>query len=225
MRSLRTAAWLTRLADRLATQPLANSMYAVAMSMSRVSTRKPLALTRFTSERASATTRSRSWIIRSSTTSTSTPRALNGARRSVSMYIGRSRRAVIAAKPRLKRSTWPTCSTTLALLRQADQRVGLRQRRGDRLLDEHVQAVRDAGARDRVVPVGRNGDHDGVGEVQDLPVVAGRTACPGKAGGARRVRVDHRGERRRPRSSRTSARGSAPCARRRPPRPSLSLFQ
>ena len=59
--------------------------------------------------RVSASTMSRSWIIRSSTTSTSRLRGLNTLRRWISKKSGSVARRSSAATAGLKRSRWPTC--------------------------------------------------------------------------------------------------------------------
>ena len=58
--------------------------------------------------RTSSWIRSMSWIIRSSTTSTSVPRGWNGAMRCDSMNSGRSITSSSASTAALKRSRWPT---------------------------------------------------------------------------------------------------------------------
>ncbi len=114
MRSLRTRSRASRLAVRLATAPEANSMRAVAMSTLGVTTPIPDARTSTTGSPTRASTRSRSWIIRSRITATSEPRAANGATRSDSMNRGDARYGAAARSARLKRSTWPVWSSTPA---------------------------------------------------------------------------------------------------------------
>jgi hypothetical protein len=70
----RTPSWLTREALSVATQPDWNSSRAWATSSWPPSTDSPRACTRRSGERTSHSTRSRSWIIRSSTTPTSVER-------------------------------------------------------------------------------------------------------------------------------------------------------
>ena len=78
-------------------------------------------------------------------------------------------------------------------LGERDQLIGLREGGSDRLLDQHMHTVLQAGARDLMVAVGRHRDHRGIRLAEDLPVIAERRATElgGERGGARRVRVHH----------------------------------
>ena len=77
-----------RLAVRFATQPLAKRSRAFAMSSDLLRTGMPTASTLTTGERTKASTTSRSWIIRSSTTPMSVLRAGKGESRWHSMKRG-----------------------------------------------------------------------------------------------------------------------------------------
>ena len=100
-----------RLAVTSATQPFANRMRALAMSISSVNTGAPIASIEAIGERTMCSIRSMSWIMRSSTTETSVPRGLNGASRFDSMKRGLDNSLATARITGLKRSRWPTCST------------------------------------------------------------------------------------------------------------------
>ena len=112
MRSLRSRLRLMRLAVTLATQPPTKPMRALAMSMVSDSTEMPLAEIDSISRSTRCRIRSISWIIRSSTTLTSVARAVNGASRVDSMKRGPSSRSETPSSTLLKRSMWPTCSTS-----------------------------------------------------------------------------------------------------------------
>ena len=88
-RSLRTRSVETRLAVRLATQPLGNCSRTLAISTLSERMEMPAARISCGSAPASARTISTSWIIRSSTTSTSRLRGLNRFRRWISKNSGR----------------------------------------------------------------------------------------------------------------------------------------
>ena len=62
---------------------------------------------------------------------------------------------MIAAKPRLKRSTWPTCSTSLRFFASREQRVGLRQR-ARRSASRSARAGRPRCSRARSRSAGRS---------------------------------------------------------------------
>ena len=83
---------------------------------------------------------SRSWIMRSSTTSTSVPRSTKGARRWHSRNRGRVSRLDSSRIAGLKRSRWPTCRIRPCVSAMCTRSRGLVERRGDRLLHEHVDA-------------------------------------------------------------------------------------
>jgi hypothetical protein len=85
----------------------------------------------------------------------------------------------------------------LAARRRGDERVGLGERSGDRLLDEEVQAVLEALERHRMVPVGRHRDYRGIGLVQKV-LIAGKSGAAHllrQRRGARGVGIRHAGER------------------------------
>ena len=130
MRSFRIRSRDTRLAVMFATAPESNARRAFAMSTNGVSTGTPTARTdRATCPPTSVSTRSMSWIIRSSTTATSDPRGLNGASRSLSMNRGASTYGSAARTARLNRSTWPVCTMRAVRSRDREQLVRLRERR------------------------------------------------------------------------------------------------
>jgi hypothetical protein len=83
---------------------------------------------------------SRSWIIRSRTTSTSVPRSTNGARRWHSMKRGRVITPASARIAGLKRSRWPDLKDPAARGGELDEGPPLGAGRGDRLLDQDVDA-------------------------------------------------------------------------------------
>ena len=118
------------------------------MSISLEKTLVPIASTDTTGERTMLKIRSMSWIIRSSTTSTSVPRCLNGASRADSMKRGTVRVGCTARTAALKRSRWPTCKTRLRAARDLDQRFALLDGHGHRLLDQHVRAGFEKGLGD-----------------------------------------------------------------------------
>ncbi len=99
-----------------------------------------------------------SWIIRSRITSTSVPRGVNGASRCDSMNRGSPSTSSSAISAALKRSRWPTWRTAPPPRGELDQHVGFIERRGDRLLDQDMQAGFEQAARDREVLPGRH-DH------------------------------------------------------------------
>ena len=111
MRSFRSRLSDTRLAVTLAMQPFAKRSRAWAMSTDGVRTGTPTASMERTDEVVMLRIRSRSWIIRSSTTSTSVPRSVKGARRWHSMKRGRATMPSRTRMAGLKRSRCPTCST------------------------------------------------------------------------------------------------------------------
>ena len=92
------------------------------------------------------------------TTATSDPRGLNGASRSLSMNRGESTYGSAARMARLKRSTWPVCNDRPGATRDRQKRVRLFDRRGDRLLDQHVQPALER--RRRHGEVRRRRHHD-----------------------------------------------------------------
>ena len=111
MRSLRIRSRETRLAVMFATAPESKVRRALAMSTNGVSTGTPTACTDDDLPPTSVSTRSMSWIMRSSTTATSAPRGLNGASRSLWMKRGASTKGSAARMARLNRSTCPVCTS------------------------------------------------------------------------------------------------------------------
>ena len=166
MRSLRSRSRDTRLAVMFATAPASNERRAFAMSTNGVSTGTPTADTDRTAPPTNVRTRSMSWIIRSSTTATSEPRGLNGARRLLSMNRGDSTNGNAARTARLNRSTCPVCTTAPVRARDRQQAVRLLERRGDRLFDQHVQSALERRRRDGVVRRRRNDDAHRVDDVE-----------------------------------------------------------
>jgi hypothetical protein len=98
----------TRLAVISATAPPSKTSLALAMSIRDVSTGVPTAWNESRGLSTRPSTRSMSWIIRSSTTPTSVPRGPNGASRSDSRKRGSSRCGRAPRTAGLYRSTWPT---------------------------------------------------------------------------------------------------------------------
>ncbi len=98
----------TRLAVRLAMQPSANSSRTFAISTFGERIEIPAARMSFNSRLASASTISRSWIIRSSTTSTSRLRSVNTLMRWISKNSGSVAACSSAITAGLKRSRCPT---------------------------------------------------------------------------------------------------------------------
>ena len=165
---------LTRLAVTLATQPPSKCSLALAMSSRPESTGTPTASTAASGAPTSSWIRSMSWIIRSSTTSTSVPRGWNGAMRCDSTNSGRSITSPSASTAALKRSRWPTWRMRCAPGGERDQRVGLGEARRDRLLDQHVQAALQQAARDREVRAGRHRDARGIDPPDQSPAIGQR---------------------------------------------------
>ena len=108
MRIRRMFSMEMRLTVMLAVQPSVNTMRALAMSVSGVTTGAPAvriwSMSAWTMERMM----SMSWIIRSSTTSTSVPRSLNTDSRCASMNSGWVSSGCMASTAGLNRSRWPT---------------------------------------------------------------------------------------------------------------------
>ncbi len=110
-RSLRCGAFEIRLAVRFATQPLGNVNRALAMSMFRVSTGMPTASMRSGCSPRICCRMSRSWIIRSRTTSMSVARSEKGPMRWASTKRGLRMRPPMHSSAELNHSRCPTCST------------------------------------------------------------------------------------------------------------------
>ena len=185
---------LTRLAVTLTTQPPSKRRRALAMSSRPESTGTPTASTATSGVPTSSWIRSMSWIIRSSTTSTSVPRRLNGATRWDSTNSGRSSTSSSARIAALKRSRWPTWSTRPWRGGERDQGVGLVQGRGDRLLEEDIDAALEQAARHRNVLAGRHGDARHVDPADQVVGAGQRQDAEALGQAARRVRIaiDHR---------------------------------
>ena len=111
----------TRDAVTTADRPEGKRKRATAKSGWSETTRAPVACTSAGSSPASVSTRSMSWIIRSSTTDTSRLRGRNGAARTASHDSAASRpgASTTARKAAEKRSIWPTCSTLPCLAARA----------------------------------------------------------------------------------------------------------
>ena len=92
---------------------------------------------------------SRSWIIRSSTTSTSSERGVKMLSRCASKNIGLLSSGNVARTAGLKRSKMSGLRDPPMLLCQRDEFVGFSNRDGQRLLDQHVHAVLHQFAADR----------------------------------------------------------------------------
>ena len=166
MRMRRSVRGETRLAVIVATAPLTKRMRALAMSSCWLATAAPTASTLSIWLATSDRIRSRSWIIRSRITDTSVPRGLNGAMRVASIYSGAPSRPASAAKAAEKRSRWPTCSTRPASRRVAARSSACGERRGDRLLHQHMLAGAQRGGGKRMVCLGRCRDDQRVGGSQ-----------------------------------------------------------
>ncbi len=80
---------------------------------------RPTARTSLTGDFAKASTMSRSWIIRSSTTSTSSERGVNTLSRCTSKNIGCVSNGTVARTAGLKRSRCPTCAIRLCVAASA----------------------------------------------------------------------------------------------------------
>ena len=118
----------------------------------------PTASTWTASDPSRLRSRSRSWIMRSSTTSMSRLRGENGASRWTSMKRGLLACLRNRSAAGLKRSTCPTWRTRPRSRARRDQVVCLLERRGDRLLHQHVLAGLEQQAHDPVVV--HRGDRD-----------------------------------------------------------------
>src|SRR5437762_970461 len=112
MRIFRFRSREMRLEVMFATAPEVNVTRALAMSSVGVSTGTPTAEMSRAPAPTSVSSRSMSWIMRSSTTATSDPRGLNGASLSLSMNRGCLTCGSAARTARLKRSMWPICTIT-----------------------------------------------------------------------------------------------------------------
>ena len=110
-RTLRIVSKLMRLAVRLAMQPEAKVRRTLAMSMRGDSTGTPTASMAVTSLPMAASSTSRSWIIRSNTTSMSRLRSRKPLSRCTSTNPGDFTCGRAATTAGLKRSEWPTAST------------------------------------------------------------------------------------------------------------------
>ena len=108
-RSLRTRSVETRDAVKLATQPDSSSTRTLAISTLGDKIGRPTARTSRTGELAKVSTMSRSWIIRSSTTSTSSARGVKTESRCASKNMGRRSCGCTASTAGLKRSKCPGC--------------------------------------------------------------------------------------------------------------------
>ena len=128
-----------------------------------VSTGTPTASTCTASEPSSASTMSRSWIIRSSTTSMSRLRAENEPSRCTSTKRGARPCRQSTSVAGLKRSMCPTWRTAPRCAARRDQVVGLLERRG-RWASRPARRARPRAARpgDRVVVDRRHGHRDRV---------------------------------------------------------------
>src|SRR5579883_1224098 len=100
----------TQLAVKLATQPDENSRRTLAMSVLPERIGRPTARTSRTGELTKDRTMSRSWIMRSKTTSTSRARGVKTLRRWTSKNMGWVSRGTVARTAGLKRSRCPTCA-------------------------------------------------------------------------------------------------------------------
>ncbi len=109
---------------------------------------------------ARSSTMSRSWIIRSRTTSTSRLRGVNTLMRWTSKNSGSVVAFFRAATAGLNRSRWPTCRIRPCARAVSTKLPRRSQVRRDRLLHQHVQAGFEQLAAHRGVRAGGNG-HDG----------------------------------------------------------------
>ena len=155
--------------------------------------------------------RSRSWIIRSRTTSTSVPRSPNCARRWHSMKRGSVDAPAERADGRVEALEMPDLQHAAAAHRQLEQRLALLDRRGERLLDQDVDAGLEQVARHRVVTRGRHRDAGAVDPAGERAVIRQRRHAERLAHRprARRVDVDDRRQLDLRDARRTSRRGSA----------------
>jgi hypothetical protein len=82
-------------------------------------------------------------------------------------------------------------------LRGGDDLAAFRDRGGDRLLDQHVDVLGDAGERDLVMQMGGRCDGDGIDPGGEKLVERLKALAVGKLAGARQVRrrgIDHADE-------------------------------
>ena len=132
---------LTRLAVKLATQPDSNSRRTFAMSTFFDRIGRPTARISFTGDLANASTTSRSWIIRSRMTSTSSERGVKTLSRWTSKNIGWVSSGSVARTAGLKRSKMAGLRDAAVLPRQFDQLVGFGDASCQRLLDQNIDAA------------------------------------------------------------------------------------
>ena len=120
----RTASRLTRDTEKFATQPHSNWIRALAMSSSLPTTFSPTASILRTSLWTIDNTRSKSWIIRSSTTPISVERNVNPLVRTVSIYFGSAMCGDSGGKSRIETLHVADLQHQIALLGQGDQFIG-----------------------------------------------------------------------------------------------------
>ena len=158
------------------------------MSSRAESTGTPTASTWASGRSTSCWIRSMSWIIRSSTTSTSVPRGVNGARRWDSMNSGCAQNVGQRQDRGVEALQMPDLEDPPARAREVDQRAGLGEAGRDRLLDQDVQAGLQQPARDRAMLPGRHRDARGLDPSLELGEIAQRRdaeAAPPAAAPAR----------------------------------------
>ena len=186
------------------------------MSMRGDSTGTPTASMAVISVPMAASSTSRSWIIRSNTTSMSRLRSRKPLRRCTSTKPGAVDVRQRGGHRRVEALGVADREHRAVPRRQRDQAVRLLERPRHRLLDQHRHAARQERPGQLGVQLGRRGHDHGVDRRQRRGVGEGLGAV---RGGNRRRRGPRRDRRRRPASRRASprgcGRGACPDARRR----------
>jgi hypothetical protein len=150
----------TRLAVRFATQPSANSSRAFAMSSLSESTATPTAETVSGTAPTQSSTMSMSWIMRSNTTSMSSERGWNSARRWASMNLGRESLGPRGDPRGVEALDVSDLERDAGARGRRAHRIGLLERGGHRLLHQHVAPRRDGDLDRGTMGDGRRGDGD-----------------------------------------------------------------
>ena len=129
-------------------------------------------------ELARLRTMSRSWIMRSRTTSTSRERGVKMLRRWASKNMGRVSAASVAVTAGLKRSRWPMATMRLCAAGEREDVVGFGEGGGEGLFDEDVEAGKKKLLSDGSVMAG--GDADGGGVERQIRVDEFGHGCEGQ---------------------------------------------
>src|SRR5262249_21932776 len=196
MRSLRSRLSETRLAVTLAMQPLAKRSRALAMSTDGVSTGTPTASIARTGDGTMLRIRSRSWIMRSSTTSTSVPRSPNVGEPLALDEAGLRQPAAECPHRGVEALEVPHLQDAPTPHRQLEQRLAVLDRRRERLLDQDVDACLEKVARHGVMLRRRHRDARAIDAALEGVMVGERRHAERLADGPRprSIGVDDRRE-------------------------------